>query len=125
MARAIATHGASDDRPRSRRSPWIAAIMSMFNARDGCASRQPSPVIAPTKSRHRANQVPSSPAPSARIAPVMPARRLRRLEDDLRPALLARVELLVRVGRLAEVQAVRDDERRPRPSLVDQVAQLA
>src|ERR1019366_2701886 len=59
------------------------------------------------------------------IAPVMHARRLRRLEDDLRPALLARVEVLVRVGRLAEVQAVRDDERRPRPSLVDQVAELA
>ena len=59
--------------------------------------------------------VTDAPPPAGRPPPRPSGRAWRsrsRLEDDLRPAVVAAVEVLVGLGRLVEAEAVRDDERR-------------
>src|ERR1044071_7605505 len=63
--------------------------------------------------------------PAAAAPPPPPPRRSRGgLEHHLRPAIVARVEVLVGLRCLTERQPVRDDEGRLRAAIRDQVPQL-
>src|SRR5689334_8245960 len=65
--------------------------------------------------------------PGVRARPRAVRIRLRRavgMEQDLRPAVVAAVEVLVSLGRLVELEVVGDDERGLRLARVDQVAQV-
>jgi len=53
------------------------------------------------------------------------SRQATNRKHHFRPAFLARVEMLVRIGRIAQRQMVRDDERRLGFAQGDQIAQLA
>src|SRR3954447_6261625 len=111
--------------PASSRSwlrAWISPLLiettsvrapASSSARRGCSSSTRS---TPSAARMATRRPFSSPA--------MSRSRHRRLEDDLGPALVPGVEVLVGLGGLVQRQLVADDERRLGLAGGDQVAQM-
>src|ERR687890_763652 len=103
---------------RARISPLLIETTSVrapasSSARRGCSSSTRSP---PSAARTAPRRPFSSPATSAP--------RHRRVQDDLGPALVPGVEVLVGLRRPVQRQLVADDERRLGLARGDQVAQL-
>src|SRR4051794_10464228 len=83
-----------------------------------CRGRSSSTRSTPSAARIATRRPFSSPAMSGTRS------RHRRVEDDLGPALVPLVEVLVCLGRLVQRQLVADDERRLGLAGGDEVAQL-
>src|SRR4051794_25380476 len=118
--------------PTSRSTPKVpASSRSWLRARISPLLIETTSVRAPASSRAWrgfSSSTRSTPS-AARIAtrrpfssPAMSAPRHRRVQDDLGPALVTLVEVLVRLWRAVEGQLVAHDERRLRLAGGDQVA---
>src|SRR4051812_17322574 len=129
-----ASYSSTDAAPTSRSTPNVpASSRSLFRAAISPSLIDSRSVRAPASSRARrgcSSSTRSTPS-AARIAtrrpfssPAMSRSRHRRLEDDLGPALVPGVEVLVGLRGLVQRQLVADDERRLCLAGRDQVAQL-
>src|SRR3954454_17320381 len=120
--------------PTSRSTPKVpASSRSWLRARISPLLIETTSVRAPASSRARrgcSSSTRSTPS-AARIATrrpfssaAMSRSRHRRVQDDLGPALVPLVEVLVGLRRAVERQLVADDERRLGLAPGDQVAEL-
>src|SRR5947208_9166652 len=132
--RSSASYSSTDAEPTSRSTPKVpASSRSLFRAAISPSWIDSTSVRAPASSRARrgcSSSTRSTPS-AARIAtrrpfssPAMSRSCHRGLEDDLRPALVPCVEVLVGLGGLVQRQLVADDERRLGLAGGDEVAQL-
>src|ERR671927_360298 len=129
-----ASYSSTDAAPTRRSTPNVpASSRSLLRAAISPSWIDSRSVRAPASSTARrgcSSSTRSTPS-AARIAtrrpfssPAMSGPRRRRVQDDLGPALVPGVEVLVGLRRLVQRQLVADDERRLGLAGGDQVAQL-
>src|SRR3954447_23712607 len=129
-----ASYSSTETSPTSRSTPKVpASSRSLLRAMISPPLIETTSVRAPASSRVRrgcSSSTRSTPS-AARMAirrpsssPAMSAPRRRRVQDDLGPAVVTLVEVLVGLRRAVEGQLVAHDERRLGFACCDEVAQL-